>query len=215
MADDWRLTVELEDEADAAQLSRVLAGLELGEEERARLGNRVAVTRDGPRVFLYSDAEDRARQANHLVRSALDERGIAARVSLHRWHPAEQLWEDPQVPLPRTEEEWRAEHERLQEREAAESLKEGYAHWEVRVELPGHAETVELADRLEAEGLRVVRRWTYVLVGAVNEDEAHALAERLRDEAPEGARVDVEPGGQMVWEVAPQNPFAIFGGLGG
>ena len=215
MADDWRLTVEFEDEADAAQLSRVLAGLELGEEERARLGNRVAVTRDGPRVFLYSDAEDRARQANHLVHSALDERGIAARISLHRWHPAEQLWEDPEVPLPRTEEEWRAEHERLQEREAAESLEEGYAHWEVRVELPGHAETVELADRLEAEGLRVVRRWTYVLVGAVNEDEAHALAERLRKEAPEGARVDVEAGGQMVWAVAPQNPFAIFGGLGG
>ena len=215
MADDWRLTVELDDEADAAQLGRLLAGLELPEEERAKLGDRVAVSRDGRRVFLYAGSEPRARQADQLVRSALDERGIGAEISLHRWHPVEQLWEDPEVPVPRTEEEWRTEHERLQEREAAESLEEGYAHWEVRVELPTHGETVELADRLEAEGLRVVRRWTYVLVGAVNEDEAHALAERLRDEAPEGARVDVEPGGQMVWEVAPQNPFAIFGGLGG
>jgi len=24
----------------------------------------------------------------------------------------------------------------------------------------------------------------------------------------------VEPGGQMVWEVVPSNPFAVFGGLG-
>jgi hypothetical protein len=26
---------------------------------------------------------------------------------------------------------------------------------------------------------------------------------------------DAEPGGEVVWEVAPQNPFAVFGGLGG
>ena len=25
--------------------------------------------------------------------------------------------------------------------------------------------------------------------------------------------VAVEPGGEVVWEAAPQNPFAIFGGL--
>ena len=24
-----------------------------------------------------------------------------------------------------------------------------------------------------------------------------------------------EPGGAMVWEVSPKNPFAVFGGLGG
>ena len=49
----------------------------------------------------------------------------------------------------------------------------------------------------------------------MNEDEATALAERLRTEAPEGATVEVEPGGAMVWEVSPKNPFAVFGGLGG
>ena len=61
----------------------------------------------------------------------------------------------------------------------------------------------------------MTRRSTFLLVGAVNEDEATALAERLRAEAPEGAVVEVEPGGAMVWEVSPRNPFAIFGGLGG
>ena len=28
------------------------------------------------------------------------------------------------------------------------------------------------------------------------------------------AEVHVEPGGAMVWQVSPQNPFAVFGGLG-
>ena len=49
----------------------------------------------------------------------------------------------------------------------------------------------------------------------MNQDEATALAERLRGEAPDGSTVEVEPGGAMVWEVSPKNPFAVFGGLGG
>jgi hypothetical protein len=214
MADDWRLTIQFEDEADALQLAHVLRDLELEEPQRDRLGDRVVVSRDEERVFLYADSEVRAREANHLVRGALDERGVAAEIRLHRWHPEEQLWEDPEVPLPQTDDELRAEHERLQAREAAESLESGRAQWEVRVELASHGDTVQFAERLEAEGLPVVRRWTYLLVGAVNEDEAQALAERLSAEVPRGARVEVEPGGQMVWEVAPQNPFAVFGGLG-
>jgi hypothetical protein len=61
----------------------------------------------------------------------------------------------------------------------------------------------------------VVRRHTFLLVGAANEDDAKSLAERLRGEVPAGAVVAVEPGGGMVWEVTPQNPFVLFGGLGG
>ena len=32
--------------------------------------------------------------------------------------------------------------------------------------------------------------------------------------APRGARVQVEPGLGVVWELFPANPFAVFGGLG-
>jgi hypothetical protein len=84
----------------------------------------------------------------------------------------------------------------------------------VRVSLPSHEATDELADLLQGEGFPIVRRATFLLVGAANRDEADALAERLRAEAPAGAQVEVEPGGGLVWEVTPQNPFAIFGGLG-
>lgn len=213
MVDDWRVTVELGDEDEARELIAWLREAKLEPGERETLGDRVVVSRDGPRVFLYADSDERARRVEAIVAARLAH-PAAGRIELARWHPAEQRWEDAAVPLPRTQTEWEAEHERLQAREAAESRASGHAEWEVRVVLPGHEETVALAERLEAEGVPVVRRSTFLLVGAVNEDEARSLADRLTDEAPKGSRVEVEPGGQMVWEVAPQNPFVVFGGLG-
>jgi hypothetical protein len=213
VADDWRLTVELADERAALDLVAWLHEARLEPGELERLGERVIVSRDGARVFLYSDSEERARDVERLVLARLGHPAVG-RVELARWHPAEQRWEDAAVPLPRSDAEWRTEHDRLQAREAAESRASGEAEWEVRVELPSHDATTDLAERLEAEGVPVVRRWTFLLVGAANEDDAHALAERLEAEAPEGARIEVEPGGRMVWEVAPANPFAVFGGLG-
>jgi hypothetical protein len=215
MADDWRLTIDLDDEGNGTQLVEWLAAVRLASEERDRLGDRVVVSRDGARVFLYADAEDVIRGAEEIVRGQLAERGAEARLTLERWHPVEQAWHDPGVLLPESEADVRAEHERQQAREAAESREKGRAGWEVRVELPEHEETVALAERLEGEGYPVVRRSTFLLVGAVNEDEAEALAERLQREVPAGARVQVEPGGGVAWEVMPQNPFAVFGGLGG
>jgi len=215
VADDWRLTIDFDDEGDGTQLVEWLSARRFEAEERDRLGGRVVVSRDGPRVFLYADTEALARDAEGIVRAHLSSEGRQARIALERWHPVEQDWKDASLPLPQSEEEVQAEHERQQEREAAESLSSGHAEWEVRVSLPSHDATTALADRLEGEGIPVTRRSTFLLVGAVNHDEATALAERLRAEAPDGAEVEVEPGGGMVWEVTPQNPFAVFGGLGG
>jgi hypothetical protein len=183
-------------------------------EGRGAFDERVIVSRDGSNVYLYADAEERLAAARELIDEALKERGLGAMLRLSRWHPIEQRWEDADLPLPRTTEERENERRIRLERETKESLESGYAEWEVRVGLPSHADTVELANRLEADGIAVVRRWTFLLIGAANEDEARSLAERLRAEAPEGSVIEVEPGGEMVWEVAPSNPFAIFGGLG-
>jgi hypothetical protein len=214
MADDWRVTIDFDDEGDGTQFTEWIAALELEAEERNRLGDRVAVSRDGARVFLYTDSEAPARAVHETAQARIESEGQSALTALERWHPVEQAWKDVSVPLPQTEEELRAEHERLQEREAAESLAKGRAEWEVRIELPSHEETVALAERLESEGIPVVRRYTFLLVGALNEDDAHGLAERLEREAPAEARIEVEPGGGLVWEVAPRNPFVVFGGLG-
>ena len=214
MGDDWRVTVDFDDEGDGAQFAERLAAFELEAEERERLGDRVIVSRDGPRVFLYTDAEERARAVHETVSARIESEGLSALTAFERWHPVEQAWKDASVAMPRTDEQLEAEHERLQEREAAESLETGRSQWEVRVELASHEDTVALAERLESEGIPLVRRYTFLLAGAVNEDDARALAERLEREVPEGARIAVEPGGGLVWEVTPSNPFAVFGGLG-
>jgi hypothetical protein len=214
MADDWRVTVDFDDEGDGTQFAEWLAALELEAEEREQLGDRVVVSRDGPRVFLYADAEHRAQTALDTVTRHLEAEGRRAVTSFDRWHPVEQVWKDASVPLPRSDDEIRAEHERLEDREAAESRERGRAAWEVRIELPDHEGTVRLAEELEARGIPVVRRHTFLLAGAANEDDARALAEELSREAPSRARVEVEPGGGLVWEVMPRNPFAVFGGLG-
>jgi hypothetical protein len=214
MGDDWRVTVDFDDEGDGAQFAERLAAFELEAEERERLGDRVIVSRDGPRVFLYTDADERARAVHETVSARIESEGLSALTAFERWHPVEQAWKDASVPMPRTEEQLEAEHERLQEREATESLEKGRSQWEVRVELASHEDTVALAERLESEGIPLVRRFTFLLAGAVNEDDARALAERLEREVPEGARIAVEPGGGLVWEVTPSNPFAVFGGLG-
>jgi hypothetical protein len=214
MADDWRVTIDFDDEGDGTQFTEWLAAVELESEERHQLGDRVVVSRDGPRVFLYADSEDQARSVYQTAQARIETEGRSAVTALERWHPVEQAWKDAAVPLPQSDQEELAEHERLQEREAAESLEKGRAEWEVRIELPTHEDTVALAERLESEGVPVVRRHTFLLAGALNEDDARALAKRLESEAPQGARIEVEPGGGLVWEVAPENPFAIFGGLG-
>jgi hypothetical protein len=214
MADDWRLTVDFDDEGDGTQLAEWLAAVQLEGEERSQLGAGVVVSRDGPRVFLYADTEERARAVLETVTARLRSEVRRARIALERWHSVALEWEDASVPLPASDEETRAEHERLQQREAAESLEKGRAEWEVRIELRDHEQTLALAERLESEGVPIVRRYTFLLAGALNEDDARTLATRLEGEAPEGARIEVEPGGGLVWEVAPQNPFVVFGGLG-
>ena len=45
-----------------------------------------------------------------------------------------------------------------------------------------------------------------MIAGAGSREEAVELARRIHGE--------VEPGGELVYEVQPQNPFAVFGGLG-
>jgi hypothetical protein len=214
VADDFRLTVDLDDEGDGTSLVEWLAAVRMERDERERFGDRIVVSRDGGRVFLYADTEEAAREAERVVRGRLEERGVDARLALERWHPVEQVWKDASEPLPQTEEDVEGERARQQAREAAHSRETGHAEWEVRIELPTHEETGALADRLEAEGVPVVRRATFLLAGSANEDEAHALAERLRAELPGSARIEVEPGGGVAWEVMPQNPFAFFGGLG-
>lgn len=150
------------------------------------------VSHDEDDVFVYTSTRDEAERARSVIQAELRDNDIAAVTSpVEHWLDAEDRWDD-EAPTETWEEE---------------AVERGFAPWEVRVSLGSHHEARELADRLEQEGLAVERRWQYLIVGLDSREDADALAARIHGE--------VEPGGEMVWETAPGNPFAVFGGLGG
>jgi hypothetical protein len=204
VANDWRVTATLHDAAHADRVLESMREHEVENDVRHRLGGRVAVSVDGPSIFLYAGTENAAREADGIVRDLTAKHGLSADFALDRWHPAEEEWESADVALPQTDQERSAEHERLEEDETRESLATGHAQWEVRIELPSHHAAVQLADRLKAEGRPVIRRWTLLVLGANDSDDASALADAIKQEAPADAKVDVQ-------ELGPLIPFARIG----
>jgi hypothetical protein len=191
--DDYRIRVELpEEESSSGLLSRLGLGSWADELAEELEGRRLVVSQDEGELFVYAASAAEAAQARAIVESEVAAEGVEATVGpVEHWLHDEERWDDePREP---TEEE--------------ELLEEGVAPWEVRVELESHHDAAELADRLEGEGYGVVRRFRYLVVGAATKEEADELAARLHGE--------VEFSSAYVWETVPQNPFVVFGGLGG
>ena len=205
MSDEWRVQVELDDEGHGFTIGERIRALDLDDEARRRLGERVVVTRSGSHLFLYSGTAEGAEEAERVVRQLLEKDQLTAQVTTTRWHPVEEAWKDASIPLPESEEDVRAERERHAAAEVREVLEEGEFDWEVRVELDSRAEALALARRLAEEQLPITRRWKYVRVGALTEEQARELAERIRAEAPSGAVVEVEP-----HPADPADPIFVF-----
>ena len=200
---DWRVTISLSGQANVEQARQSFSEQEVEQDVHRRLGHNIVVGAGDSQIFLYAGTELAASEAERTAREVLGELGIEAEFAVDRWHPIEEEWQSPDVAMPRTEAERQAEHQRLEEAETAESVAAGTAHWQARVELPSHREAVELAHKLQGEGYAVVRRWKFLIVGANSDDEAGALAERLRQEAPADAQVTAEPAGVRL-------PFIAF-----
>jgi hypothetical protein len=197
-SDDWRVTLSASGQAQAGAGSL----REVEEDIRRQVGPDVAVGAGDTQIFLYAGTETAARDAERTARDVLAGHGITAESALHRWHPVEEEWETADVPLPQTEAERQAEHQRLEDAEAAQTAATGVARWQVRVELGSHRQAVTLAHTLEDEGRAVVRRWKFLVVGASNEDEARELAGQIGREAPPGATIIAEQAG-VGWPFMP------------
>jgi hypothetical protein len=190
--DDWRIRIEVEDVHERL-LERL--GVELDDEARELAdelkGHRLAVSRDGDEIFVYASSGVEAERAQKVIESELRTLDVEAKTSkIEQWLEDEERWDDE----PRSE-TWEQEE-----------LDQGYAPWEVRMTAPSHQEAKALVEQLESEGYRPLRRFQYVIVGTASKEDADRLAARLHGE--------VEGGGELVYEVEPANPFAIFGGLG-
>ena len=185
MHDDWRIRVELTGGEPGAG-ERLLERLGVVDSDAGELAEelreaRLAATHERGTVFVYADSAADAERARKVVESELADEGLQAReLRLERWlADDDRSDDDPHGPTV---------DEELVER--------GYAPWEVRVECGSYGEARELAERLEEEGLSVVRRFRYVLVGAGSREQADELARRLH--------------GEVVWEVLPTRPFVLF-----
>ena len=200
-SDDWRVTITVSGETGAGQ-AQSLSLRQAEEDIRGQVGRGIAVGAGEAQIFLYADTETAAGDAERIARDVLAGHGMTAESVLHRWHPIEERWETPDVPMPETKAERQAEHQRLADAETAESLATGVAQWDVRVELGSHRQAVTLAHKLESEGRAVVRRWKFLIVGAKNEDEARELAGQIRQQGPPDATVMVEQAG-VGWPFPP------------
>jgi hypothetical protein len=190
--DDFRIRIQVGEHGESL-LERL--GLEFGG-EAAELAlelekRRLVVSRDDDEIFVYAGTRAEALRAGDLIDAVLREHSIDAQVSsVEHWIDAEDRWDD----------------EKPGETWEEEELDHDHAPWEVRVELGSRSAADELAEQLESEGYRPLRRWSYLIVGTASKEDAERLAERVHGQ--------VEPGGELVWETVPRNPFAIFGGMG-
>lgn len=187
--DDWRVTVSFPDEIQAERAKILFPRHKVADEARRRLGYTIAVGAGGTQVFLYAGTEVAAREAERSARDVLAQHHLQAGFALHRWHPAEQRWEDAEDAMPRTEAARQVEHQRLLDDETTESLAAGVAQWQARAQFPSLHEAVAMASKLRMEGRVVVRRWKFLVVEADNEDEAQHIADQIRQEAPAGTTV--------------------------
>jgi len=206
--DEWRVEVHLDREASGPGFAKRLHELRVDDEARHKLGGSVIVTRDGDNLFLYGWREMAAREAEGKVRQLLEDDGLAATVSLMRWHPVEEAWKPADEPLPQTPEELEAEQQR--HREAAEHEASNWRNWDVVIDLPSLKQTLELARKLEDErGLYVRRRFRYLLIGTPTEEDAIELGQELEAEVPEGAHVGVRANASDL----PTPGFVLLGSL--
>jgi len=207
--DEWRVEVKLEADEHGQSLGDRLRTLRLDDEARERLGGSVIVTRDGSQMFLYAWHEQSAREAESVLRDLLEEDRLSGEVALKRWHPVEEAWRDASEPLPETVDQAQIEQLRHERAEAEEALLTGDYDWQVVVELNSLHDTVEFARLLEQRGLPVKRRWRYLLVGALTEEDAIGLGQEIEADAPEGSQIGVRANPDDI----PHPVFVQFGSL--
>jgi hypothetical protein len=212
MNDDWRLRIDLHGHGFAHQLGERLDAEELEHDLERSFHDRVVVSVDNGEVFCYTGTRAQAEAAEHLIRQLGQQQDWTLDIELSHWHPVSEEWEDADTEGAADPEAERAE--RIAS-ERQESTEQGYPEYEVRVQCASRAEAAALADKLESEGVANVHRWSYVLVGATDEDSAAQLAQRLRSEAPAGATVTVERNRRAIYDDRLWSPFAVLGGLAG
>ena len=163
---EWRVEVDLDDEQHGYSLGERLRAHDLDDEASERLGGGAIVTRDGPRLYVYTKSEAAAREAERVLRELVEADRLTADIRVTVWDEERDAWLDAEggavVEDPRAGEEG--------------------PEYFVLVESEDQAALEALAGRL---GGPVEVRRGKLLVGVADDEEVEALAERLRREMPD------------------------------
>ncbi len=97
-SDEFRVEVDIH-ESVHGKLSERLRTLDLDDEVAERLGDRVIVTRDGERMYVYTQTAEAAAEAERVVGEVLAADGLEGETRRRRWNPADRFWQDADEPL--------------------------------------------------------------------------------------------------------------------
>jgi hypothetical protein len=190
--EDWRVEINLDDEHEGYDIGERLRSRDLDEDARARLGERVYVSRDGPKLFLYAGSEQQAREAEVVAQELVAGDNLSADFAVTRWHPVEQEWKDASIPLPQTETEIHQELVRKEDAERKEQAEEGSYDWLVKINLPSAADAERIAEALDEAGHPVHRIWRWVTVDVLTEEIGNEVISSLQEALPADAEIWLE-----------------------
>jgi hypothetical protein len=172
---EWRVEVDLDDERHGYSLGERLRSHDLDDEARERLGAGAIVTREGPRLHVYTTSLAAAQAAERVLRELIEADRLTADIRVTVWDEERDAWLDAErgdvVEDPRADEEG--------------------PEYFVLVESEDQAMLEALAARLQGEGRPVELRRGRLLVGSFDDEEVEALGERLRGEVGDAGRVQV------------------------
>ena len=188
---EWRLEVDLDDERHGYSLGERLRAHDLDDEARKRLASGVIVTRDGPRLYVYTTSAAAAREAERVVRELVEAERLTAELRVTVWDEERDAWLDAE------------RGDVVEDPRAGEEGPEYFA----LVESEDHAALEALARRLQEEGRPVELRRGRLLVGSFDDDEVEALADRLRREIGDAGRVQVRAD---IFSDLPSPGFLLF-----
>jgi hypothetical protein len=200
--------VTFDDPAPVKRKTRELSGHEVEAQVRQRLDAGVVVAVFDRQLYLCTSTRDSAVAAEEIIHAVLAAHRLrASMVTTHFWDPSINRWinsadsvaDDTELTLVLDKHRHGPAREVARDTRIADAS--GLATWEVRVNLRSRADTVTFARRLKAEGHPPLRRWRHLLVGARNEDEAHALAAAIAAQAPPWAVISVLPAPYTVADV--------------
>ena len=91
---EWRVEVNLDDEDHGYSLGERLRSHDLDDHARERLGGGVIVTREGPRLHVYTKSLAAAHEAERVVRELLEADRLSADISVTVWDEERDAWLD-------------------------------------------------------------------------------------------------------------------------